>query len=122
MACGCSAFRELPPLEYAARPERENVRVETRTGTSYQFDRIAVSTDSLQGYRRLDTEGPFEEFEQVPLAFDEVRRMSVRRVDWYRTGLLLGVGAAAALAAVLTQRGGADGESGSGSCGPRPCP
>ena len=123
-ACGCSAMRELPRDQYAGQPERRNVRIETQGGESIEFDRVKVSADSLVGLRQKQVESAFDEYEQVALPLSEVRRMSVRQIDWYRTGLIGGVAAAVALAAVLSQSGG-NGGGGSGvpgPCGGRPCP
>lgn len=122
-ACGCSAMRELPRDEYARQAERRNVRVETSTGESLQFDRVKVSTDTLTGLRQKEVEGAFDEYEQVTMPLAEVRRMSVRQIDWYRTALIGGVGAAVVLAAVLSQSGkSTNGNQDPGPCGGRPCP
>ena len=122
LACGCSAAREIPRGEYASVPERRNVKVETRAGARYEFEQVRVAADTLHGKNRLDTEGPFEEFETVSLPLDHVMRLSVRGVDWYRTGLIVGIGAAVVLAAVLSQQGSGGGDVTPGPCGPRPCP
>lgn len=123
MACGCSVAREIPRDQYAARPERRTVRVETRDGTRYEFERVRVAGDSLYGTRREEVEGPFEEYRTVGLSLDDVVGMSVRQADWYRTGIIAGVAAAVVLAAVLSQVGDGNGGSpGDGDCGPRPCP
>jgi hypothetical protein len=123
MACGCSVAREIPRDQYAARPERRTVRVETRDSTRYEFERVRVAGDSLYGIQREDVEGPFEQYRTVGLPLDEVARMSMRQLDWYRTGIIAGVAAAVVLAAVLSQVGDESGGSGgNGDCGPRPCP
>ena len=121
-AMGCSSLREIPRSEYATAPEKGRVEVVTNAGPRYEFERGRVSADTLYGTRRLDVEGRFEQFETVPVPLDDVRRMSVRRLDWYRTGLIAGVGAAVILAIVLTQVGDSDSGSSNGECGPRPCP
>jgi hypothetical protein len=123
LACGCSVAREIPRDQYAGRPERRHVRVETRAGTRYEFDQVRVAGDSLFGVNREDVEGPFEQYRTVGLPLDEVARMSVRQVDWYRSGLIAGVAGAVVLAAILTQTGGGNGGGPPpGPCGPRPCP
>jgi len=105
LAYGCSTMREIPRGEYAAEPQRENVKVQTRSGAKYDFDRVRVQSDSLFGDQRVDTEeGSFEEYRTTPLALDDVTAISVRKLDWYRIGLVAGVAAAVALAAVLTQQ------------------
>ena len=122
-ACGCSVAREIPSSEYAAQPERHDVKVVTRSGEKYEFDRARIAADSLYGYQSVDTGGAFEEYRIVNIGLDQVVRLSVRGVDWYRTGLIAGVAAAAVLAAVLSQQGkGSGGDSGGGDCGGRPCP
>jgi len=122
-ACGCSAMRELPRDQYASVPERRAVTVETRSGERHEFERVHAGTDSLVGWERRDVEGSFDELQSVPLSFDEVARMSVRSVDWYKTGLVGGLALAAALAVVLTAPGRTTGSAGeNGPCGPRPCP
>jgi hypothetical protein len=122
LATGCTALREIPPSQYAAKPERQDIRVETGAGHTYQFERARISGDSLQGYQRLDVEGRFEQYETVPLGLDQIRRMSTRRVDWHRTGIVLGIGAAVTLAAILTRQKSESGPPSDGPCGPRPCP
>ena len=123
LACGCSVARQIPRGEYAVRPQRENVKVETRSGARYQFDRVRVRADSLYGEERLEIEGAFDEYRTTALALDEVVALSVRQVDWYRVGLVAGVAAAVVLAAVLSQQKNASTDSGGGGpCGPRGCP
>ena len=119
-ACGCAVMRDLPRGDYARVPERHDVRIVTRGGEGYTFDRVQLAADTLTGYVRKNVEGSFDEFATVRLGLDDVARMSVRSVDWYRTGVLGGVALAAVLAVVLTQ---ANGSSGDGSPGPpRPPP
>ena len=123
-ACGCSVMKEVPRDQYAAEPERKDVRVETRSGERHEFERMEVRGDSLTGYERNDTEGSFEEFQTFALALEDVGKMSIRSVDWYRTGLIAGVAAAVGLAVVLTQahKGSSEGGGSTGPCGDRPCP
>ena len=99
---GCTALREIPRSEYAAVPQRDHVRVETREGLIYEFDYVRVQGDSLVGYRRRDVEGPVEDFVTVPVALDAVGRLSSRGVDWYRTGLIGGGVLAGVIVAGLT--------------------
>ena len=114
-ACGCGVMREVPRSEYARVPERRDVRIVTQHGERYAFDRVQVGADSLTGYARKDVEGSFDEFATMRLGLDDIGRMSVRSVDWYRTGALGGVALAALLVVVLTQ---ANGSSGGGSTPP----
>jgi hypothetical protein len=120
LACGCSVMRELPRDQYAAVAERHGVRVDTRSGEHHEFERMVVRGDSLTGFERQDTEGAFEEFQSLRLAFEDVGKMSVRSVDWYRTGLIGGLAWGVVLAVVLTQTGkGSQGDVIIGPCGTR---
>jgi hypothetical protein len=101
-SAGCTTLRELPRSEYAARPERPRVRVETTEGLVYEFDYAQVGPDSLVGFRERDTEGPIHEIGTMSMPLDGIRTMSVRKVDWYRTGLVGGGALAAVVAAGLT--------------------
>jgi hypothetical protein len=106
---GCTALREIPRREYAARSERHNVAVDTRDGLHYDFDYVKVTSDSLLGYHRRDNEGSFEEFDAVPLPLEAISKFSARRVDWYRTGLVGGAGVAAAVfGAIAHNKGGGE--------------
>jgi hypothetical protein len=122
LACGCSVARELPPGEYAAQQERHNVKVETRSGEKYEFERARIAADTLYGYQTQDTEGSFEEYRTVGIPLEQVVRLSIRGVDWYRTGLIAGLAAAAVLAAVISQQNAGSGGEPTGPCGGRPCP
>lgn len=113
VAGGCTSLREIPRGDYAARPERHDVRVEMQDGRVFELDLMKVDADTLVGYRRRDVEGPFDEFGTVRLPLSEVSRLSVRGVDWYRTGLIGGGVLAAVVAAGL---------SGSKSSSPAPPP
>ena len=105
-ASGCTTLREIPRAEYAAKGERKGVVVETREGLEYRFDYARFESDSLVGYRLADTEGTFEESHRLPIAFEAVEKLSARRVDWLRTGLI-GGGAIAALVVTAGRRLGA---------------
>src|SRR6058998_3502984 len=87
---GCTTLRELPRSEYAARPERQHVRVTTRDGLQYEFDEAHVSGDSLVGTREREAAGPVIEIATLSIPLDEIQRLSVRGIDWYRTGLVGG--------------------------------
>lgn len=120
-ACGCTTMRELPRPDYAARPERHGVRIETREGLVYDFDRATFDPDSLTGYRvRSEAEGPLDEVAVVHVALDDIEHMRTRTVDWYRTGLVGGGVLAGVLAVGLAQAAKNDGGSSDGGC-PR-CP
>src|SRR4051794_14197533 len=84
---GCTALRELPRSEYAARPERQHVRVETTEGLKYEFDYVRVENDSLTGFKEQESEGPLTEVSTLRMPLDDVRALSTRQIDWYRTGL-----------------------------------
>ena len=115
---GCTTLRELPRSEYAAKPERPRVRVETTDGLVYEFDYAHVDEDTLTGYRERDVEGPINEVSTLRLPLDGVRSLSVHQIDWYRTGLVGGGALAAVVAAGLTaihhNRGTEDPGSGGG--------
>ncbi len=42
---GCTSLREIPRGDYAARPQREHVRVVTRQGLLYEFDYATFAAD-----------------------------------------------------------------------------
>lgn len=96
---GCTVLREIPRADYVERVPERSVRVVTRAGDSYELETARVEADSLVGYRRLDVEGPVEEFETLRVPLDDVVSISARRVDWYRTGLIGGLGVAAIVVA-----------------------
>lgn len=98
-AAGCTALREIPRGEYAAVPERKNVRVVTREGLRYELDFVRVNGDTLLGYRQRDTEGNVPDFATLRIPMSDVAEMSARGVDWRRTGLI--GGAVVAVLAVL---------------------
>ena len=115
MAClaasGCSTIREVPRSEYAARPERQRVTVETRDSLHYTFDYASFGSDSLTGFRMRETEGAFEEYHSVPIAFDAIEKLSVRKTSWLRTGLIIG-GVIAIVATTAVARRNSSNESG----------
>ena len=90
LANGCTSLREIPRSDYAARPERKDVRVHTRDGLVYEFDYARVHDDSLTGFRRRDVEGRFDEYASQGMALDDIDKLSSRSIDWYRTGLIGG--------------------------------
>lgn len=102
-AGGCTTMREVPRAELAAKPERKGVRVMTRDSLFYDFDYARFDADSLTGYRdRNDLEGVVTETAVHRVALDDVQRLTARRIDWYRTGLVYGGGLVAITAAALT--------------------
>jgi hypothetical protein len=90
-SAGCSSLKEIPRADYLARSDRRDVRVVTRDGLEYEFDYAHVQADSLVGYRSRDVEGAFEDFAVLHIPFEDITRLSARRVDWRRT-LLVGGG------------------------------
>lgn len=111
---GCTALRQLRPQEMAAGTERRDVRVETLDGRGFEFDVVRFGADSLTGFRRLDTPLDYAEYRSQALAFGDVQRIAVRRIDWYRTGLIaLGL-AVGAVTIVIAQTRSDDGAAGGG--------
>jgi hypothetical protein len=104
-ATSCTSLREIPRGDYAARPERRDVRVHTRDGLVYEFDYVHVQRDSLFGFRRRDVEGPGDEFARVPIALEDVDVFASRSIDWYRTGLIGGGVLAAVIVGGLSAAG-----------------
>lgn len=121
-AAGCATMRELPRAEYAARPERKGVVVDTREGMHYRFDYALFGPDTLVGHHLRDTEGAFEEYHTVAIPLEAVERLSVRRTNWLRTGLIGGGVAVAAVTAVVARRQGATPEPDPGPILPPPIP
>jgi hypothetical protein len=112
---GCTTLREVPRAEYAARPERRHVTVDTREGTHYEFEFARVANDTLTGYRPHDSESSVEDYDLVPLALEDITKISAHRIDWYRTGLIGGAGVLAVVGTALANRKG-------GSAAANPCP
>ena len=99
---GCTALREIPRADYGHVPERHSVRVETRDGLVYEFDYASFTADSLTGYRnRSEMDGPVDQTVALKLALDDVERLTTRKVDWARTGLIGGTVLGAVLVAGL---------------------
>ena len=115
---GCTSLRELPRRDFAVRPERKAVRVETRDRLVYEFDYATFDPDSMTGYRhRNDVEGPVDQIAVVRVALEDIDHLSTRSVDWYRTGLVGGGILAAVLAAGLAKSNNGSGSGGGGSGG-----
>ena len=99
---GCTALREIPRADYGQVRERHSVRVETRDGLVYDFDYASFTADSLTGYRtRTEMDGPVDQTVALKLALDDVERLTTRKVDWTRTGLIGGTVLAGVLVAGL---------------------
>ncbi len=114
---GCTALREIPRSDYAARVRDRPIRVMTREGLRYELDGAKIEADTLTGYRRRDVQGPIDEFDTLRLPLDEVATISARRIDWYRTGLVGGLSMAALVAVALGRK-----KSGGGpTTDPVPC-
>lgn len=122
VSASCTALREVPRAQYAAREERRRVAVDTHEGQHYEFDYARFDSDTLFGYRRRDTEGAFEEFESIPIPLEGVAKLSARRVDWYRTGLIGGGVLAAVVGVALAKHVGSGGGSSKPPCPEEPCP
>lgn len=106
-ASGCTALQEIPRTEYTSLNERHSVRVLTRDSLSYEFDYATITRDSLVGFRRNDAEnsGPVPEYSSLSMPLDNIERLSARKVDWYRTGLIGGLGVLAVAGAGLAKNG-----------------
>ena len=102
-ASGCTTLREIPRTEYAAADERKAVRVLTRDSLVYEFDYATVANDTLTGFRRLEVAGAVPEYDSMSLPLESIERLSSRRVDWYRTTLIGGVGVLAVAGAGLAR-------------------
>ena len=101
-ANGCTALREIPRADYGQVKERHSVRVETRDGLVYDFDYASFTADSLTGYRsRTEMDGPVDQTVALKLALHDVERLTTRKVDWTRTGLIGGTVLATVLVAGL---------------------
>ncbi len=101
---GCTVLREVPRERYAAEPLRKHVRV-TTSGGQWMLDEARFTADSLSGYRDLNPEG--EELlvrQPVALPLDQVQRLEQLRVDWYRTALMVAVGAGILAVVALSQK------------------
>ena len=121
-ATGCATLREVPRAEYAARPERKGVVVDTREGLHFRFDLARFGPDSLIGQRLRDTEGAFEEYHTVAIPLESIERLSVRRTNWLRTGLIGGAVVAAAITTVVARKQTTPSEPDSGPILPPPPP
>ena len=121
-ATGCATMRELPRAEYAARLERKGVVVDTREGLHYRFDFARFGPDTLIGHRLRDTEGAFEEYFTLAIPLEAVERLSVRRTNWLRSGLIGGGVVVAAAVAVVAGRQGTAPEPDPGPVLPPPPP
>ncbi len=118
-ASGCTTLQEIPRGEYTAAPERRAVRVLTRDSLQYEFDYATFTADSLTGFRRLEISGPAPEYNSLAMPLENVERLSSRRVDVYRTGLIGGIGILAVIGAGLAKnaadnRGPNEGSGGGG--------
>jgi hypothetical protein len=121
-ASGCTTLQEIPRTEYTALNERRAVRVFTRDSLSYEFDYATITRDSLVGFRRNDVEdgGPVPEYTSLAMPLDNIEKLSARKVDWYRTGLIGGLGVLAVAGAGLAKNAvGGSGEPSGGSGGGR---
>lgn len=116
VANGCTSLREIPRSDYASVSERKNVRLVTRDGLEYEFDFARFSSDSMTGFRQQPIEGVLDNYAIFSLPYGGIQKLSTRRVDWYRTGLIGGGVLAAVVVAGLSTQG-TETDSGEGSGG-----
>jgi hypothetical protein len=107
-ASGCTTLQEIPRSEYTAADERKAVRVMTRDSLLYEFDYATIANDTLTGYRRLEVPGPVPEYTSMVVPLENVEKLSSRKVDWYRTTLIGGVGVLAVAGAGLAKNASSD--------------
>ena len=106
LVTGCTTLREIPRSDFAAEPERKNVRIWTEEGLEYEFDFVRVDDDSIVGYRRQDSEeGAYENYASLGLPLTAISRVSTRVVNWTRTALVGGSLLAAVVVAGLNSSG-----------------
>jgi len=98
-ALGCSTMREIPPSQYRAKSERNNVHLTTRDGLEYDFDYVRVSGDTLRGYRNGYDALGLEQTSSLEVPVANIAALTGRGVSWTRT-LLIGGGVVAAVAAI----------------------
>lgn len=88
---GCTTLREVPRAQFGDRAERRSVRAVTRDGLVYEFDYAQFLNDTLAGTRvRTEVAGPAEQVLDYRIAFDDLQSVSVRGIDWRRTGVIGG--------------------------------
>src|SRR5262249_725216 len=91
-AQGRSVMREIPPAQYAAVESRKQVRVTTRDGATFTLKPARFNADSVSGEQRVDRgAGAPAPAQTVAVPLDQVTRLEERRLDWVRTGIVLGV-------------------------------
>ena len=93
LASSCTALREIPRGDYAARPERHACRLWTRDGLVYDFDYARVEHDTLVGFREragVEAADPADAVASTSIALEDIERLTTRTIDWRRTGLIGG--------------------------------
>jgi hypothetical protein len=100
----CSVMREVPREEFASAPARQRVRITSRDGRTLRLREVRFTADSLVGTPDVAAKGEdAPPPAQVGFALDEIAVLEQRQVDWFRTGLVAGAGAAGLVLYLLTR-------------------
>jgi hypothetical protein len=100
----CSSLHEIPREELADQPETRDVVVQMKNGERRAFDSARFGPDSLWGYNQSEESGDVPELSTTPMSLNDVTEVSIRHLDWYKTGLGVGAALGLALGVVLSVR------------------
>ena len=99
----CSTLHEIPREELADQPETRDVVVQMKNGERRAFDTARFGPDSLWGFNLSEESGDVPELSTTPMSLNDVTSVSIRHLDWYKTGLGVGAALGVALAVVVAQ-------------------